>query len=98
MSLKLTPKLNTHIKDPTFKQREKVKTKLDPAVKVIAKYPSGFAKLQWIYMNPLPRTSADPYLLTMLPSKQAPSILCYMSVMPTTFTSVVLFLLGLSTS
>jgi hypothetical protein len=34
------------MKDPTFKRGEKVETKLDPIVKVIVKYPSGYAKSQ----------------------------------------------------
>jgi hypothetical protein len=65
MFLKMTLKLNTYMKDPTFRRGEKVGTKLDPIIKVIVKYPSGFAKSQWIYLNPLPGTFVDPYLLTM---------------------------------
>ncbi len=52
------------MKDVTFKQGEKVETKLDPTFKIIVKYPIGFIKSQWIYLNPLPGTSTDPYLLT----------------------------------
>jgi hypothetical protein len=53
------------MKDPTFRLGEKVETKMDPIVRIIVKYPSGFAKSQWIYLNPLPRTFANPYMLTM---------------------------------
>jgi hypothetical protein len=53
------------MKDPTFRQGEKVETNTDPIVRVIVKYPSGFAKSQWIYLNPLPATFVDPYMLTM---------------------------------
>jgi hypothetical protein len=42
--MEVTWKLSTYMKDPTFKRGEKVETKLDPIVKVIVKYPSGFAK------------------------------------------------------
>ncbi len=62
------------MKDPTFRQREKVETNLDPTFKIIVKYLSGFTKSQWIYLNPLPRTFANPYLLTIEPSKQASNI------------------------
>jgi hypothetical protein len=62
--LKVTPKLSTHMKDVTFKQGEKVETKLDPTFRIIVKYPIGSIKSQWIYLNPLPRRSIDPYLLT----------------------------------
>jgi hypothetical protein len=65
MLMKVTPKLNNDIKDPTFKQGEKIKTKLDPIIRVIVKYLGGSAKSQWIYMNPLSGTFANPYLLTM---------------------------------
>ncbi len=44
--MKVTPKLSTCMKDPTFKPGEKVETKLDPIVKGIVKYPSGSAKSQ----------------------------------------------------
>jgi hypothetical protein len=33
--LKMTSEFNTHSKDPTFKQREKVDTKLDPTIRII---------------------------------------------------------------
>jgi hypothetical protein len=52
------------MKDSTFKRGEKVETKLDLTIKVIIKYPSGFAKSQWIYLNPLLGTFVNPYLLT----------------------------------
>jgi hypothetical protein len=61
------------MKDPAFRWREKVETKLDPTLKIIVKYLSGFTKSQWIYLNPLPRTFANPYLLIIKPSKQAPN-------------------------
>ncbi len=52
------------MKDMTFKGKEKVKTKLDPTIRIIVKYPIRSIKSQWIYLNPLPRTSTYPYLLT----------------------------------
>jgi hypothetical protein len=38
---------------------------LDLTIKVIIKYQSVSAKSQWIYLNPLLGTFANPYVLTM---------------------------------
>jgi len=63
--MKMTLKLNIHMKDLTFKQGEKVQTKLDPKIGIIIRYPIGSTQSQWIYFNPFLGTSfANLYLLT----------------------------------
>jgi len=53
------------MKDLTFKQGEKVQTKLDPKIGIIIRYPIGSTQSQWIYFNPFLGTSfANLYLLT----------------------------------
>jgi hypothetical protein len=53
------------MKDLTFKQGEKVQTKLDPKIGIIIRYPIGSTQSQWIYLNPFLGTSfANLYLLT----------------------------------